>query len=66
VTGAAHCVLGPYWGARLGRDELVGFQASPRGGFVRLRLAGERVVLSGAAVVVLAGEFSPEGDALSR
>jgi PhzF family phenazine biosynthesis protein len=59
VTGAAHCALGPYWGARLGRDELVGYQASPRGGYVRVALAGERVRLCGDAVIVLEGELFP-------
>jgi predicted PhzF superfamily epimerase YddE/YHI9 len=52
VTGSAHCTLAGYWGARLGRDTLVGEQASARGGTVRMRLAGERVVLGGRAVTV--------------
>lgn len=57
VTGSAHCCLGPFWGKRLGKKELVGFQASPRGGVVKVRLEGERVVLGGKAVTVLAGEL---------
>ncbi len=57
VTGSAHCLLGPFWAGRLGRDELVAFQASPRGGVVRVRLAGERVLLGGRAVTVLRGEL---------
>ncbi len=57
VTGSAHCCLGPFWGARLGKTELVGFQASARGGTVRVRLAGERVMLGGQAVTVLVGEL---------
>jgi PhzF family phenazine biosynthesis protein len=57
VTGSAHCCLGPFWSARLGRDELVGYQASPRGGLVRVRVAGERVHLTGRAVTVLRGEL---------
>src|SRR6185295_1901583 len=40
VTGSAHCCLAPYWAARLGRQEMVGYQASPRGGVVRVRVAG--------------------------
>ena len=52
VTGSAHCALAAYWCPRLGRDELVGYQASPRGGTVRMRLAGDRVVLGGQAVSV--------------
>jgi PhzF family phenazine biosynthesis protein len=57
VTGSAHCALAPYWCSRLGRDELVGYQASPRGGTVYVRLAGERVKLGGEAVTVLKGEL---------
>jgi predicted PhzF superfamily epimerase YddE/YHI9 len=52
VTGSAHCALAVYWGARLGRDELVGEQASARGGIVRMTRRAERVVLSGQAVTV--------------
>jgi predicted PhzF superfamily epimerase YddE/YHI9 len=55
VTGSAHCQLATFWAARLGRDELVGFQASHRGGVVGVRLAGDRVILSGNAVTVLSG-----------
>jgi len=58
VTGSAHCCLGPFWGARLGKKELVGYQASARGGVVRVRLGGERAFLSGRAVTVLRGELT--------
>ena len=57
VTGSAHCCLGPYWAERLGKDELVGYQASARGGIVRVRLAGDRVKLRGQAVTVIRGEL---------
>lgn len=57
VTGSAHACLGPYWGARLGKSELVGYQASARGGIVYVRVDGERVVLAGEAVTVMRGEF---------
>lgn len=57
VTGSAHCALGPFWGERLGRGDLVGYQASARGGVVRVRLAGDRVRLGGQAVTVLRGEL---------
>jgi PhzF family phenazine biosynthesis protein len=57
VTGSAHCCLGPYWAARLDRPDLVGYQASARGGYVGVHLAGDRVVLSGSAVTVLRGEL---------
>lgn len=57
VTGSAHCCLGPYWQRRLGKAELVGYQASPRGGLVRVRPDGDRVRLGGQAVTVLRGEL---------
>lgn len=57
VTGSAHCALAPFWSARLGRDELNGYQASARGGGVRVRVVGDRVRLGGAAVTVLRGEL---------
>jgi PhzF family phenazine biosynthesis protein len=57
VTGSAHCALGPFWAERLQKRELVGYQASPRGGTVRVRLEGNRVKLGGTAVTVLRGEL---------
>ena len=58
VTGSAHSCLGPFWKDRLGRDNLTGFQASARGGFVRTRCVGDRVMISGQAVTVLRGELA--------
>ncbi len=55
VTGSAHCCLGPYWSTRLGKNTLVAYQASDRGGTVRVRLVDDRVVLGGRAVTVLRG-----------
>jgi predicted PhzF superfamily epimerase YddE/YHI9 len=57
VTGSAHCSLGPFWSPRLGKDALVARQVSARGGVVRVRLAGDRVILGGQAVTVLRGEL---------
>jgi PhzF family phenazine biosynthesis protein len=57
VTGSSHCALGPYWSDRLGKSEMVAYQASTRGGTVRVRCAGERVFLSGQAVTVVRGEL---------
>jgi PhzF family phenazine biosynthesis protein len=57
VTGSAHCALAPYWAGVLGRTTLVGFQASARGGTVRVQLNGDRVLLSGQGVTVLRGEL---------
>jgi len=55
VTGSAHCALAPYWSAKLGKAELIGRQVSARGGTVRVRMAGDRVLLGGQAVTVLRG-----------
>lgn len=56
VTGAAHCMLAPYWARRLGKTEFRAFQASRRGGEVLCRLAGDRVELEGSCVFYLEGE----------
>ena len=53
VTGSAHCCLGPYWAEKLGKSELVGYQASKRGGVVKVRVGDERVYLSGQAITVM-------------
>ncbi|MCQ0020430.1 PhzF family phenazine biosynthesis protein [Actinomadura madurae] len=58
VTGSAHCALAPYWAERLGRDTMTGYQASERGGHVRVALRGDRVILSGRAVTVLDGTLT--------
>jgi PhzF family phenazine biosynthesis protein len=57
VTGSAHCCLTPYWASRLGKNDLVAYQASRRGGVLRVRLNGDRVRLGGRAVTVLRGEL---------
>ncbi|WP_371405773.1 PhzF family phenazine biosynthesis protein [Kribbella sp. NBC_00662] len=57
VTGSAHTSLAPYWGERLGRNELVGYQASARGGVVQVSSSGDRVYLKGQAITVLDGEL---------
>ena len=57
VTGSAHCCLGPYWGEKLGKTELAGFQCSERGGSVKVTLAGDRVILGGHAVEVFSGQL---------
>lgn len=57
MTGSAHCCLAPFWAMRLGKDQLVGHQVSARGGIVRVRVAGDRVLLSGQAVTILRGEL---------
>ena len=55
VTGSAHCCLAPYWSEKLDKSEMTVFQASPRGGLLRVQVAGDRVLLRGQAVTVLRG-----------
>lgn len=57
VTGAAHCALGPYWQTRLGKNEFTAYQASARGGIVRVGVKGGRVLLGGQAITVMRGEM---------
>ncbi len=57
VTGSAHCCLGPFWNTRLEKNSFTAYQASPRGGVVQVRVAGDRVKLGGQAVTVLRGEL---------
>ncbi len=58
VTGSAHCCLGPYWSEKTGQTELTAYQASRRGGIVRMQVAGGRVLISGQAVTVFRAEFA--------
>jgi PhzF family phenazine biosynthesis protein len=58
VTGSAHCTLAPYWAEQLGKTQLVGYQASPRGGVVQVALRDDRVALRGHAVTVLRGQLA--------
>jgi predicted PhzF superfamily epimerase YddE/YHI9 len=57
VTGSAHCALGPYWSARLGRPALTARQVSKRGGTLQVTVVGDRVLLTGHAVTVLSGHL---------
>ncbi|UCG14351.1 MAG: PhzF family phenazine biosynthesis protein [Deltaproteobacteria bacterium] len=57
VTGSAHCCLGPFWSKRFGKSELLAYQASRRGGTMRVIVSGDRVHLRGQAVTVLRGEL---------
>ena len=57
VTGSAYCCLGPFWQQRLKKDAFLAQQVSPRGGIVRVRLSGDRVLLGGKAITVLRAEL---------
>ncbi len=55
VTGSSHCMLVPFWRGRLGKDTLTAYQASARGGTLKVRVAGDRVYLTGQAVTIFSG-----------
>jgi len=57
VTGSAHCALAPYWSAKLGKETFRAYQASARGGELRVRIENERVVIGGQAVTTIAGSL---------
>ena len=56
VTGGAHCMLTPYWAARLDKTEMRAYQASERGGEMICRLVGNRVEMEGSCVFFMQGE----------
>ncbi len=58
ATGSSHCCLGPYWARKLGKTDFLAYQASARGGVIRVCVAGDRVKLGGQAVTVLRGELT--------
>ncbi len=57
ATGSAHCVLGPYWEERLGKSRLMAYQASARGGRIKVEVKADGVCLSGQAVTVMRGQL---------
>jgi len=58
VTGSAFCTLAPYWGARLGKQEMRARQVSRRGGEISCALAGDRVHIGGKARLVITGKLT--------
>ncbi len=58
VTGSAHCLLGPYWQGKLGKRELMAYQASKRGGILRVTVDGNRTLIAGQAVTVMRGTLA--------
>jgi PhzF family phenazine biosynthesis protein len=57
VTGSIHAGLTPYWAEQLGKNQLLAYQASTRGGVLRVEISGDRVLVSGQAVLYLKGEI---------
>jgi predicted PhzF superfamily epimerase YddE/YHI9 len=60
VTGSAHCSLADFWRKRLGKCDFVAFQASARGGVVKVRVEGDRAILGGRAIIVAKSELVVE------
>ncbi len=58
VTGSAHCCLGPYWQMKTGKNEFLAYQASERGGYIKVRVGDDRVYLGGQAAMIIRGEFT--------
>ncbi len=58
VTGSAHCELTPYWAGRLGKRNLSAKQVSKRGGSLACELSGDRVMISGSAVMFMEAEIT--------
>jgi len=58
VTGSSHCILGPYWRAKLGKDQMKAYQASARGGIVYVRVSAERSYIGGKAITIFSGKLS--------
>lgn len=58
VTGSAHCSLATYWAQQLGKNTFFAYQASARGGEIKVILQDERVLLQGEAVTVINGVFN--------
>ncbi len=56
VTGSTHCMLAPYWGKKLGKMQMTGWQASPRGGEIRCEMQGNEVILCGRSETFFSGE----------
>ena len=57
VTGSAHCSLAPYWASKLNKQEFFAYQASVRGGMLKVKLDNNRVLLNGHAVTIFSGNF---------
>ncbi|MBP3886825.1 MAG: PhzF family phenazine biosynthesis protein [Cellulosilyticum sp.] len=57
VTGSAHCNMIPYWASKLDKDEMRAKQVSPRGGKLSCKLEGDRVKISGSAVLYMIGDI---------
>ncbi|QGQ45801.1 PhzF family phenazine biosynthesis protein [Metabacillus sediminilitoris] len=58
VNGSSHCCLGPYWKNKLHKTDFIAYQASERGGILKVKLLGDKVLLSGKAVTIFEGKLT--------
>ena len=58
VCGLGHCHIVPYWSSRLGKKDIVAYQASSRGGTLYCRMDGDRITLGGKAVLFSEAEIT--------
>ena len=58
VTGSAHCALGPLWSKKLDKKELISFQCSERSGTIKMKMEGNRIILSGKAITIFEAKLN--------
>ena len=58
VTGSTHCLIAPYWANKLGKTKISARQASQRGGILHCEISGERVKISGSAVLFAVADLN--------
>lgn len=61
VTGSVHCLIAPYWAGRLGKDSILAYQDSARGGLLRCHVMGDRVEIAAKAVLFAIADIYPKG-----
>ena len=59
VCGSGHCHIAPYWSGELKKPEILAWQASRRGGELRCRVEGGRVIIAGKAALYAKSEILP-------
>lgn len=59
VCGSGHCHIAPYWSGALKKPEILAWQASRRGGELRCRVEGGRVIIAGKAALYAKSEILP-------
>ena len=60
VCGSGHCHIIPYWADLLGKDKLVAYQASKRGGTLYCRREGNKIFMAGKAALYSVDELFSE------